>query len=186
MATPPPPPDHPATGDDQSRSPSRRRPSPSPVHHHGRHGCHDQCAAPARIVREVSVWFPLLTKTNYADWSAMMKVDDWWAAVKEGTAAMEALLCGVPLEIAASLVSKPSTKVTWDQLESSCLGSDHVHMSSAQRVRRQYENIVFQDGEFLNDRVHELEILGDPEETRKVAVKYLRVVPEVCPRCCLN
>jgi hypothetical protein len=49
----------------------------------------------------------------------MMKVDDWWAAVKEGTAdevedqmAMEALLRGVPLEITTSLVSKPSTKVT--------------------------------------------------------------------------
>jgi uncharacterized protein YutE (UPF0331/DUF86 family) len=26
--------------------------------------------------------------------------------------------------------------------------------------------------------VHELEILGDPEEPRKVAAKYLRVVPK--------
>jgi hypothetical protein len=58
-------------------------------------------------------------------------------------------------------------------------------MSSAQRVRRQYENIVFHDGESLDDfalrlakMVHELEILGDPEEPRKVAAKYLRVVPK--------
>jgi hypothetical protein len=58
-------------------------------------------------------------------------------------------------------------------------------MSSAQRVGRQYENIVFHDGESLDDfalrfakMVHELEILGDPEEPRKVVAKYLRVMPK--------
>jgi hypothetical protein len=153
MATTPPPPDHPAAGDDQSRSP-RRRLSPSPVRRRGRPGHHDQSAAPARIVREVSGQFPLLTKTNYADWLTMMRVmlRGLWAAVKEGTAdevedqmAMEALLRGVPLEMAASLASKPTAKAAWDQLESSCLGSDRACMSSAQRVRRQYENIAFHD-----------------------------------------
>jgi hypothetical protein len=50
-------------------------------------------------------------------------------------------------------------------------------------VRRQYESISFNNGESLDDfalrlakMVHELEILGDPEEPRKVAAKYLRVV----------
>jgi hypothetical protein len=66
------------------------------------------------MVREVSRQFPLLTKTNYSDWSAMMCVmlhaRGLWAAVKEGATdevkdqmAMEALLRGVPLEMAASL-----------------------------------------------------------------------------------
>jgi hypothetical protein len=91
----------------------------------------------------------------------------------------------LPLEMAASLGSKPSDKAAWDQLESSRLGSDHACMSSDQRVRRQYENIAFQDGESLDDftmrhakMVHELEILGDPEEPRKVAAKYPRVMPK--------
>jgi hypothetical protein len=73
-----------------------------------------------------------------------------------------------------------------DQLESSCLGSDRACMLSAQRVRRrQYENIAFHDDESLNDfdlhlakMVHELEILGDPEEPQKVAAEYLRVMPK--------
>jgi hypothetical protein len=89
------------------------------------------------------------------------------------------------LEMAASLASKPTAKAAWDQLESSRLGSDRARMSSAQRVRRQYENIVFHNGESLDDfalrlakMVHELEILGDPEEPRKVAAKYLCVVPK--------
>jgi hypothetical protein len=100
-------------------------PSPSPVRRRGCPGRRDQSAAPARIVREVSGQFPLLTKTNYADWSAMMRVmlraRGLWAAVKEGTAvevedqmAMEALLRGVPLEMAASLASKPTAKAAWD------------------------------------------------------------------------
>jgi hypothetical protein len=65
--------------------------------------------------------------------------------------AMEALLHGVPLEMAASLASKPTGKVAWDQLESSRLSSDRARMSSAHHVRRQYENIAFHDGESLDD-----------------------------------
>jgi hypothetical protein len=41
------------------------------------------------MVREVSGQFPLLTKTNYSDWSSMMRVmlraQGLWTAVKEGT-----------------------------------------------------------------------------------------------------
>jgi hypothetical protein len=106
------------------------------------------------MVREVSGQFPLLTKTNYTDWSAMMRVmlraRGLWAAVKQGTTdevedqmSMEALLRDMPLEMAPSLVSKPSAKAAWDQLESLRFGSDRARMSSAQRVRRQYENIKF-------------------------------------------
>jgi hypothetical protein len=146
------------------------------------------------MVREVSEQFPLLTKTNYSNWSAMMRVmlraRGLWAAIKEGATdevedqmAMEALLRGVPLEMAASLTLKPSVKAAWDQLELSCLNSDHARMATTQCVRRQYENIAFHDNESLDDlalrlakMVHEMEILGDPKELRKVAAKYLRVV----------
>jgi hypothetical protein len=94
-----------------------------------------QSAAPAQMVKEVSGPFPLLTKTNYTDWSTMMRVmlraRGMWTAVMEGAAdevedqmAMEALLCGVPLEMTASLASKPSAKAAWDQLESSPLSTD--------------------------------------------------------------
>jgi hypothetical protein len=115
-----------------------------------------------------------------------------WTAVKEGTTdqvedkmAMEALLRGVPLEMASSLTSKPFAKAAWDLLEWARLGSDRVRMSSVQCVRRQYENVSFLGGESLNDfalhlskMVHELEILGDPEQPCKVAAKYMRVVPK--------
>jgi hypothetical protein len=63
--------------------------------------------------------------------------------VKEGTTdkvkdqmAMEALLCGVPLEMASSLVLKPSVKAMWDLLELARQGSDGACMSSAQHVPR--------------------------------------------------
>jgi hypothetical protein len=122
----------------------------------------------------------------------MLRARDLWTAVKEGTTdevedqmAMEALLCGVLLEMASSLTLKPSAKSAWDLLESARLGSDRACMSSAQRVRSQYANISFLGRESLDDfalrlskMVHELEILGDPKEPRKVAAKYLRVVPK--------
>jgi hypothetical protein len=132
---------------------------------------------------------------NYSDWSAMMHVmlraRGMWAAIKEGATnevedqmAMEALLCGMPLKMVASLASKPPTMTAWDQLESSRLGSNRARMAMAQHVRRQYENIAFHEGESLDDfalcltkMVHEMEILGDLEEPRKVAAKYLRVIP---------
>jgi hypothetical protein len=134
-----------------SESPRRRWPSPSPMpRRRARLGHRDQSAAPPCMVKEVSGQFPLLTKTNYSNWAAMLRARGLglWAAVKEGMAddvedqmAMEALFCGVPLEMAASLASKPSTKVAWDHLESSHLGSNRTCMVSAQRVRRLLESV---------------------------------------------
>jgi hypothetical protein len=148
------------------------------------------------MVMEVSGQFALLTKINYTDWSSMMHVmlhaHGLWTTVKEGTTdevkdqmPMEALLRAVPLEMTSSLVSKPFMKAAWDLLESARLGYDRARMSSVHRVRWQYENVSFLDGESLDDfalclgkMVHELEILGDPEESRKVAAKYLCIVPK--------
>jgi hypothetical protein len=81
-------------------------------------------------------------KTNYFDWSSMMRVmlRAWslWTTVKEDAfdevkdqMAMVALLRGMPLEMASTLALKPSTKAAWDHLESSRLGFDRARMLSA-------------------------------------------------------
>ena len=190
MESPPPADNH------QSRTPERRRrPSPSSSRRRGRRGHPDHSVAPPRMVKEVSGQFPLLTKMNYSDWAMMMRVmlraRGLWSAIIDGTTdevedqmAMEAILRGVPLEMASTLASKDSAKAAWEALEASRLGSDRARMASAQRIRRQYENITFADGESLDDfalrlgkMVHELEVLGDPEPEHKVVAKYLRVVP---------
>jgi hypothetical protein len=96
--------------------------------------------------------------------------------------------------MASTLALKPSAKATWDQLESSRLGSDRARISSVQRLHKRYENISFLDSESLDDFVlrlakivHKLEILGDTEEPCKVTLKYLCVCPEeVCFHCRLN
>jgi hypothetical protein len=184
------------TDDQQSPSPRKRRPSPSPARRGGCPCRYDKSVALMWMVMEVSGQFPLLTKINYTDWSSMMRVmlhaHGLWTTVKEGTTdevkdqmAMEALLRVVPLEMTSSLVSKPFVKAAWDLLESARLGYDRARMSSVHHVRWQYENVSFLDGESLDDfalclgkMVHELEILGDPEESRKVAAKYLCIVPK--------
>jgi hypothetical protein len=85
----------------------------------------------------------------------------------------------MPLEMATSLGSKPSAKAAWDQLESSCLGSDRARIATAQRIRRQYKNIAFHDGESLDGfalrltkMVHEMEILGRRNRRRSPPSTY--------------
>jgi hypothetical protein len=90
MANPPPAAGTGAPADDQqSPSPRRRRLSPSPARCRGRPSRRDQSVAPMLMVREVSGQFPLLTKTNYTDWSlmihVMLRARDLWTVVKEGT-----------------------------------------------------------------------------------------------------
>ncbi|WVZ98284.1 hypothetical protein U9M48_043746 [Paspalum notatum var. saurae] len=62
------------------------------------------------------------------------------------------------------------------------IGDDHVRKSSAQRVRRQYEELALRDGEGVEDFalrltniVSQLATLGDPEDPIKVVEKYLRI-----------
>jgi hypothetical protein len=120
------------------------------------------------VVVIIVMWVPtrpLFMKTNFSDWSTMMRVmlraRGLCAAIKdeavdeeEDQMSMGALLRGVPLEMSSYLTSKPSTKVAWDLLQS----LPHC-------IWRQYENNTFLDDKSLEDfalhlvkMVHELEI----------------------------
>lgn len=64
-----------------------------------------------------SVSYPILTRTNYTEWSLVMRVNlqaqDLWDAIEHGTDdyrldrnALAALLCSVPQEMQAGLAVK--------------------------------------------------------------------------------
>jgi hypothetical protein len=55
---------------------------------------------------------------------------------------MEALLRGVPLEMASSLVLKPSAKAAWDLLELARLGSYRAHVLGAARGKVVCEHLL--------------------------------------------
>ena len=139
--------------------------------------------------------YPMLTRTNYAEWVVLMKVmlkaRRLWAAVTVATAdeeddqsAMEAILKLVPTEYAVPLDAKDSAKEAWESLETMRLGGDRVRKAKAQQLRREYEAIAFRDGEAIEDFALRLtslvsqlaQVSVDIGEEKTVA-KYIRVVP---------
>jgi hypothetical protein len=94
----------------------RRRDSPSPYRYHGHHGIQ-------AIVRDASPGggWPTLTKTNYVEWAAVMRVRlqvrHMWEAVRYGDVdyyedrrALDALIAAVPSEMQFSLSKKWTAK----------------------------------------------------------------------------
>ena len=94
-----------------------------------------------KTVRDVGgAQYPMLTRTNYAEWVVLMKVmlkaRRLWAAVTVGTAdeedeqsAMEAILKSVPAEYVVPLGE--SAKEAWESLETMQLGGDRVRKAKA-------------------------------------------------------
>jgi len=80
----------------------------------------------------------MLTKTNYTEWSMVMKVKmqarRMWDAVWYGDAnfdedlwALGALLAAVLKEMHSSLANKETVKDAWDAIAMACIGSDHAY-----------------------------------------------------------
>ena len=106
--------------------------------------------------------WPVLTRTNYGEWSVTMKVKlrarRLWKAVDQGTedeeedcSALEVTLAAVPPEYRELLGSNDSTKEAWDALKAMWVGSDHTKKAKAQQLRREYDDLVFCDEEAVED-----------------------------------
>jgi hypothetical protein len=103
-----------------------------------------------------------LTKTNYVEWSSMMKMRlearRMWNIVRLGGAsrhedqrALEALLSAVPPEMIPALSGKATTKDTWDAIATARTGSDRVRKSTLQNLRQEWDHLAFKSGEDVND-----------------------------------
>jgi len=143
--------------------------------------------------------YPMLTRTNYAEWVVLMKVmlkaRRLWAAVTVGAAdeeddqsAMEAILKSVPAEYVVTLGAKNSAKEVWESLETMRLGGDRVRKAKAQQLRREYEAIAFRDGEAIEDFALQLSTLVSQLAQvgavigEEAVAKYLRaVLPRFAP-----
>jgi len=139
----------------------------------------------------------MLTKTNYAEWSMVMKVKmqarRMWDAVRYGDAdfdedrrALEALLAAVPTEMHSSLANKRAAKDAWDAIAAARIGSDRTCRSTLQKLCQEWENLAFKPGEDVDDFALRLDTLmqqlarygdNDIDEERAVE-KFLRVVPK--------
>ena len=137
----------------------------------------------------------MLTKTNYAEWSMVMKVKlqerRMWDTVRYGDAdfdedrrALEALLAAVPTEMHSSLANKRTATDAWDAIAAARIGSDRACRSTLQKLRQEWENLAFKPGEdvddfalCLNTLMQQLAWYDDNDINEERAVeKFLRVV----------
>ncbi|CAN6234641.1 unnamed protein product [Urochloa humidicola] len=151
-----------------------------------------------RIIREFggAANWPMLTKTNYTEWSLVMKIKmqarNLWEAIEPGGVlvqedrmALDAIMSAVPVEMVASLAAKETALEAWKAVKTMRIGSESVRKTKAQRLRREFESIRFKDGESVDDFMVRLQNLvaalgtvGETMEPNKVVEKLLRVVPK--------
>ena len=150
-----------------------------------------------RVIRESESTghYPLLTRTNYADWAIIMKVQlqaqSLWDVVETGPGdaltdrrAMAVLLRAIPSELVRTLGTKATAKEAWDTLKTMRIGVERVREAKAQTRWAEFESLAFKEGEGvesfgirLQAIMNDLEILGDPITEQKAIMKFLRCVP---------
>ncbi|XP_073359651.1 uncharacterized protein [Aegilops tauschii subsp. strangulata] len=171
-----------------SETPPRRR-AASPARGRSRTRRTGEMVVHQQVIRETSSAgvYPTLTRTNYAEWALLMKVNlqavGWWAAVETGDApfrderkAMAAILRALLPDMVSPINAKANAKEAWEAIASQ-------RMANAQRLRRESESISFRFGETIDDfsmRIStlaaNLRSLGDNVQEFSVVAKFLRVV----------
>ena len=103
---------------------------------------------------------------------------------REDMAALSALLRAVPLEMIPVLAVKETAQEAWEAVKMMRMGVSRVREATAQRLRREFEQIAFKEGETLDAfglritaLVNNLRSLGDTVDEVKVVQKFLREVP---------
>jgi hypothetical protein len=133
---------------DEDRGLYRRRGSPSPDKYHGHRGIQ-------AIVKDVGpdCGWPTLTKTNYVEWAAVMRVRlqvrHMWEAVRYGDVnyyedrrTLDALITAVPPEMQFSLSKKRTAKEVWDAIVAARIGCDRACKTTLQALRKEWENLA--------------------------------------------
>jgi hypothetical protein len=128
---------------DGDRGLYRRRGSPSTDRYHGHHGIQ-------AIVRDVGPddGWPTLTKTNYVEWAAVMRVRlqvrHMWKAVRYGDIdyyedrwALDALIAAVLPEMQFSLSKKRTAKEASDAIAAARIGSDRARKTMLQALHKE-------------------------------------------------
>jgi hypothetical protein len=128
---------------------------------------YDHDDAPSRVVKTVirdsgNTQWPVLKKTNYTEWSSMMKVKlearQIWTTVRLGRVsrqedrrALEALCSAVPTEMVSALSEKATAKDAWDAIAAAQVGSDRARKSALQKLREEWDRLSFKPGEEVDD-----------------------------------
>jgi transposase InsO family protein len=159
----------------------------------------DQSAAGgSERVRESSLMWPMLTRSNYAEWAMLLQCNfetlEIWDTIEPGGAdvkrsrdrqAMAGILRSVPQEMWQLLGAKKNVKEAWQAVKSMRVGADRVKEANAQRLLKEFENIAFRDSETVDEfalrigaLAADLRTAGETMEDARVVKKMLRVLPQ--------
>jgi hypothetical protein len=147
-------------------------------------------------IKESSLVWPMLTRSNYAEWSMLMKINfeamEIWEVIEPVTIvrrsqdrqAMGALMRSVPKEMWGTLGAKGTMKEAWEAVMVMRVEADRVKEVNVQKLLKEFENIEFKEGESVEDfgkritnLVANIKSLGETIEDTHVVKKFLRVVP---------
>jgi len=165
-------------------------------HHQPKKEMGDSQNSGASRVKESSLIWPMLTRSNYMEWAMLMQINyealEIWDVIDPGTnpkrahdrQAMGALMRSVPNEMWGTLGAKKTVKEAWEMVKSMRVGADRVKEISVQKLLREFENIEFKEGEAVEDfgmritnLVATLKSLGENIDDSRVVKKFLRVLP---------
>jgi len=168
----------------------RRHGSPSPPRRRGH-------SSVVQVYREIGTGWPMLTRSNYYEWSLLMKVKLQARFLRDAIKydgvdyeqdrrALEALCAAVPPEIGATIANKPTAKLAWEAIEARRVGSDRVRRAALQRLRGEWEGLTFCPDEQVEDfavcltnLMEQMVRNGDTNLDEGCAVeKFLRCMPK--------
>nr|GEU99437.1 hypothetical protein [Tanacetum cinerariifolium] len=147
----------------------------------------------------ITLHYPMLSKSNYAAWAIKMKVfmqaQGVWEAVEPkntGDAVnvkmdkmdLAAIYQGIPEDMLLSLAEKETTKETWTTLKTMYMGADRVKTTRVQTLKAEFEVLSMKETESvdefatkLSNVVSNIRALGDKIEETYIVKKLLRAVP---------
>ncbi|WVZ66256.1 hypothetical protein U9M48_015503 [Paspalum notatum var. saurae] len=151
-----------------------------------------------RVVEKATaaVTYPMLTRTNYTEWSLVMRVNlqaaGLWEVVNTGEGeyrddrnALAALLRAVPQEMQAGLAVKETAKEAWEAIKAVRVGVERVKEANAEKLRKEFNELKFKAGEGvedfslrLNTLANQLRVLGEDISEKEVVKRLLHSVPE--------
>ncbi|XP_066385573.1 uncharacterized protein [Miscanthus floridulus] len=149
-------------------------------------------------VRESSLMWPMLTRSNYAEWAMLLQCNfetlEIWDTIDPGSEgvkrswdrqAMAGILRSVPQEMWQLLGAKKTVKEAWEAVKSMRVGADRVKEANAQRLLKEFKNIKFKDSKTVDEfalRIGALAVdlrtSGESIDDARVVKKMLRVLPQ--------
>jgi hypothetical protein len=127
------------------------------------HGLYRRRDSPSPDRSMVTMGFrPILTKTNYVELAAVMRVRlqlrHMFEAVRYGDVdyyedrwTLDALITVGPPEMQFSLSKKRFVKEAWSAIAATRIGNDRACKTTLQALRKEWENLAFRPGEDVDD-----------------------------------